>query len=511
MGGMNTNIYDSLIQPVKPVSPLDMATKAAELKTAMVRSQMAPAELQRAQEEAAQLHQKTQTAAEDAQDQKTLQDLYGEVQNDKSVAPEKKLEELRNRAAGKVKPRTLEQLSKQMEEHQTALQKLGDDHLKQVVEVGKEVGNTAAGILAADPASQPALYAQERNRLIQSGVATADQIPEQFDPNYLRQAAAHAMGAQNAAAAEIQRREQENKDKEAKRKARTDELATAAQTIDSVTDQESYNEWRDKLSPENKALTAATFTPANVATIKRMGLTANQQREADQASATLEETKRHDQATEEKKPEPKTYTGEMRAALVAVGAKDPDNPTPAEASKAMDRMKPAPGEKPVPKSTLVGIETRKSTAIAKSKAQLDKDIAAATVSPKDKEPTKSEQAAFEQAWEEHIERLQNAQLAYENELTTATGNDVGHNDWADRLKAPGKGAASPASAAPAQGAKPTAAAPDDPKVAKARALVSKFKVDQIVPYQGKKVKITSIDPKTGNFTYDPVPDTAPKP
>jgi len=121
MAGVDTSMYDPLIRPVAPENPLDMASKAADLKTAIVRSQMAPIELQRQQEEAAKLHQANQTSAEDAADQKTLQQLYGEVQSDASVPPEKKNDELRSRAAGKVKPRTLEALSTQMEAHQRRL------------------------------------------------------------------------------------------------------------------------------------------------------------------------------------------------------------------------------------------------------------------------------------------------------------------------------------------------------------------------------------------------------
>jgi hypothetical protein len=461
---LDASIYDNLTRPpAQPASPLAMMTGAADLKNALTRSQMAPLELQRIQEENAGLHQKNQTAAEDAADEKTLQGIYGDVQGDASIPPEKKLDELRSRAAGKVKPRTLENLSKQVEAHQTALQKLDDDKLKQLKAVSDEVGNTAQGILSADPAQQPALYATERERMIQSGLATPDHIPEQYDPEWLKVQAAHAMGASNAVTAENTRREQANKDADEKRKARTDELATAGQTIDGVQDQAGYDAWRSKLSPENKALTAATFSPQNVATIKRMALTANQQREADQATATAAETKRHNEAQEAAATAKPTYSGEMRAALVAVGA-DPEKATPAQAAAALDKLRP--GEKPVDRNKLATIESDKAKALKDSKAKLDKDTAGATVGGK-----VLDQDAVDTAWEEHIQRLQDAQLAYEHELTTATGHDVGHNDWADRLRVPGKAGAAPskpgapaAAGAPAQARqggvpKPQAAAP----------------------------------------------------
>lgn len=481
MSSVDTSIYGPLIRPAQPINPLEMATRATDLKTAMVRSQLAPVELQRQQEELQAEHLKNQTAAEDAADQKTLQGIYGEVHADQSIPVGQKDEELRKRAAGKVKPRTLETLSKQMEEHQKAMQALDTGHLKQVEDVAKEVGNTAQGILTADEAKRPALYATERQRLIQSGLATADAVPEQYDEDWLKTQAAHAMGAQNAAKAELERRDQVNKDAEAARKARTEELATAAQTIDAVHDQAGYDAWRKQLSPANRALTAATFTPQNVATIKRMGLTANQQREADQASATLDETKRKNDLDAAKAAAKPTFSGDMRAALIAAKAKDPDNPSPEESATALKILHPGTDTKPVSKATLIAIESRKTKAIRDSKTKLDKDIAAATVGGK-----VVDQEAIDQAWEDHIQRLQDAQTGYENELTTATGGDVGHNDWADKLRVPGKAGAAPAqpsagapaaAGAPAQGqpaaaAQPkpaAAAAPPGPKTATANA------------------------------------------
>lgn len=464
MSHVDTSIYQNLMQRVAPESPMDMATKAASLSTALTRAKAAPLDLEQTRLENENLRQKAQTSAEDRADEQTLQQLYGEVQNDKTVTPDKKLEELRSRAAGKVKPRTLENLSKQIEAHSAELQKLHDEDLKQAKTVAEEVGNTAAGILSAPADQQPALYAQERARLIRDKVATDDHIPEQFDAGWLQTAATHAMGAKNAADAELSRRKDERDKRDSDRKDRVAELATAGQTIDSVTDQDSYTKWRNGLSDANKALTAATFTPANKATIKRMALTAQEQQQADDRAATLAETTRHNTATEEKKPDAKTYTGELRAALVASGAKDPDNPSKEEAAAALKLVKPgATGQ--ATKAQLTSIETRKTTAIRNSKAKLDKDLAGATVGGK-----VIDQAAVDQAWDDHIERLQDAQTGYENELTTATGSDVGHNDWADRLgtertaqvkakPADGAAATQPAATPAAGTPKPQAAAP----------------------------------------------------
>lgn len=506
MSAVDTSMYRPLMEQPAPEGPLDMLQKATALKTAMGRAQMQPLELEQTRLENENLRNRAQTGAEDIADSKVLESIYGQVQLDKSIPPEKKLEEIRTRAAGRVKPRTIEALSKQVQEHQDAVSKVHDQQLKEADSLAKEIGNTASGILALDAKDQPAMYAQERARLIKSGHATPDDIPEQFDANWLKTAQVHAMGAQNAAAAEIQRREQANKDTEANRKEYNESLADAGRTVESATSQDEYTAWRDKLPPKVKSLTAATWSPANVATIKKLALTAQQQNEAAEETRRANETALHDRNMEKKTgAESKTYTGQMRAALVAAGAVDPDNPTKAEAAAALDRVKPASGEKPVPKATLLAVEARKNKAIADSKKQLDKELAPLTVRGK-----VLDQDAVDKAWEDHIERLQGAQTGYENELTTATGNDVGHNDWADKLTAPGKGGKAPASSTPAAGGAPASGAPDADKQKKAVSLATKYNNDDIVTVGGKKVRITNLDKKTGNFTPVPVTEPATK-
>jgi hypothetical protein len=495
MGNFSTSMYP--IRPpgegVQPVSPVDAFTKATELQNMMQRSKLLPLEIQRTQLENQQLADRTAMAAEDKADSSTLQDLYGQVQNDASIPADKKLEELRNRAAGKVKPRTLEALSKQIQDHQDALTKASDAHIKAFKDLNTEVGNTANAIMQAPPEKQAAEYAQQRQRLISSGLARPEDIPEEFDPDWVKLHAALGMGAVQYAETELKKRADSRAQAEEDRKARLDELTRFSQGIDNVGSQEEYTAKRNELSPANRALVAATWSPQNVATIKRLALTAEQQQQADQAATIAAETHRHNVAGEEAKPEPKTYTGDLRAALVAIGAKDPDNPTADEASKALDRIKPAAGEKPVAKSTLVSIENDKAKAIRDSKKAYDKDLAENVITKPGKQPTPSEQASIDQAWDDHVERLQDAQLAYENALTTATGHDVGHNDWADRLRRPGAAAAPSAPAAAATPNKPTATEPPPEAKAKLKpGIVTTFNNGQKWTLRnGKPTQITS--------------------
>lgn len=60
------------------------------------------------------------------------------------------------------------------------------DYLKKAEAFGGEMHAVAS----LPPDQQPAAYARSRQQLIQAGIATPDQAPEQYDPNFLRQMSA---------------------------------------------------------------------------------------------------------------------------------------------------------------------------------------------------------------------------------------------------------------------------------------------------------------------------------
>jgi len=113
------------------------------------------------------------------------------------------------------------------------------------------------------------------------------------------------------------------------------------------------------------------------------GLNPEQQSQADIRKAELEETKRHNKAMEQKAEEAKKLA-------------------PAQAAQ---------------------IEAMKSAALAASKAQYLRDLKDPLVKPED-------------AWQQHVDRMDAAQYAYENEVAAATNQAVPHNNWARQEKAP---------------------------------------------------------------------------
>jgi len=66
------------------------------------------------------------------------------------------------------------------------------DNLKQRVAI---MGSTAGGILQAPPDRQEIMYQAARKSLIQNGLAKPEEIPEQFDPNFVNQSFQQAISA----------------------------------------------------------------------------------------------------------------------------------------------------------------------------------------------------------------------------------------------------------------------------------------------------------------------------
>jgi hypothetical protein len=120
---------------------------------------------------------------------------------------------------------------------------------------------------------------------------------------------------------------------------------------------------------------------------------------------------------------------------------------PLEASEAIGpkRRDPdaAPRQKPPSAAQLRMVTKTKADRLEKAQGAYKKAVAGAI---DDDEKT--------QAAADLKQEYQAAQNEYESGISTLTGNDVPHNDWADRMTA---GGAAPASAAPAQPAQRTAA------------------------------------------------------
>lgn len=96
----------------------------------------------------------------------------------------------------------------------------------------------------------------------------------------------------------------------------------------------------------------------------------------------------------------------------------------------------APTQKPPTRAQLMGVEVNKQKALQKAKLDFNKAVSEA-ITPEDKSA----------AVANYRGALQSSQLGYEQELSILTGQDVGHNSWADQ---PGtkQGNQQPATAAP---------------------------------------------------------------
>jgi hypothetical protein len=79
--------------------------------------------------------------------------------------------------------------------------------------------------------------------------------------------------------------------------------------------------------------------------------------------------------------------------------------------------------KPPSRTQLVNIEAKKAGALKDSTKQLQKDLEESKLGLGDKD----------EAYRGHFQRAAAAQRAYEEELSSATGNDIPHNPWADTL------------------------------------------------------------------------------
>jgi hypothetical protein len=121
-----------------------------------------------------------------------------------------------------------------------------------------------------------------------------------------------------------------------------------------------------------------------------------------------------------------------------------------------------------------GVEKDKAAALANSQKSLNDELKTAQENYA-KDDTFDRVGAIKQAYANHYARMQQAQLTYEARRSELSGQDVGHNSWADDAAAaaaaqPGTGApAAPprAAAAPAAPAAPAANAPKAPAPAAA--------------------------------------------
>ena len=144
------------------------------------------------------------------------------------------------------------------------------------------------------------------------------------------------------------------------------------------------------------------------------------------------------------------------------------------------------GDKPASPAQLRMVRSKFDTTLADSKKQLEKDLKDGALSSD----------GVREAYRDHIGRMQDAQKAYESELSTLLGKDVGHNDWADRQM--DEWDKHNAAQAPAAGAGRGGAAP----AKQAQQNAPQYKKGDTVSYQGKPHKVTAIE--NGKLVLQPI-------
>jgi hypothetical protein len=148
------------------------------------------------------------------------------------------------------------------------------------------------------------------------------------------------------------------------------------------------------------------------------------------------------------------------------------------------RAKAGDGEqKPPSAAQLRQVRSKFDSTLADSKKQLEKDLKDGWLSSE----------GVRQAYIDHVSRMQEAQRAYESELSTLLGKDVGHNDWADRemdqLTRGGQVSAGEQTGAPGgRGGGQKQATPQ-------------YKVGDSVNYKGKPHKVVAIE--NGKLVLEP--------
>lgn len=443
-------------------SPLEVYTAAAQLGQLQQQRQLHAQQIQENEV-------KLQEMRENQADQQKLAALYTQHNGDMpkviAAAP-----------AYGIRPKTVEALQLQ---HQQGLQRAAQTdelELKNGKEHNARMRGRIAAIMAAPPDAQPAAWSQQRADAIKAGDIDEAHAPADYPgldslkfmdatlrtgDDYFEhgikvnaEARAAAKAKEDADKAAREDKLAPLKEEEQRSKTAKETTAAAAQELSNAASQP---EWDAALKKYPTAI--GTFGPMYSQSAqkkaKNLAMTAYQQGELGTAAQRAEDAQtRIDQAQQ-------------------------------RIDQGWERLNKSGAEKPATKGQFATVEGKKQKSIADSKKQLDKELGLARAG--------QDAEAEDEAWKNHIERLQDAQTGYEQELSALSGNSVDHNPWADKLKPPSetKPAATPKPKAPGiiervksavSGAKPE----QTPSV--------KYTVGQKVKLKnGKVVTITSIN------------------
>lgn len=467
---------------------------------------------------------------------------------------------------GQVSPNTIATYDENFLKTKQAVANLDKDKLANYTAHATILGNAIDSLRQLPPDQRPAKYAALSQDLTAQGIAKPGELSSQYPgDDQLPFLSAHFNGLKNTLATEKDQRDLLQGNVEAAAKSVGGVVPDGAPS-----DPDQYQKWlaiqpgnvqalvSGLAPPDAKAkLVAASQSPEQRAQLTKtqadteeaQGKAFEQKRNlaaSDLASAKTQAayTRKYDAIQDPKVqavfPKPEEWTSDTSPSDILHAG---ENPTQRLTRESADRARDQADEreaardrqlkieqqradqageaKPATPGQYAGAEAKKGNTIRDSTIKKDADISNAqkelNKNPNDKEAQDEFEGARTTAWQNHLERVRQAQGEYENQVSTLSGNAQPHNDWADKLTVPPTAAQQAAKVttpppttpkaalAAKQQSSPAAKSPSVPQLKDGDPIPgTQYKVGQFVFSGGVKHRITGYNPKTKKLIADEV-------
>lgn len=443
----------------KPTEPapdaLEAFQRVQQIQQAQRQAQMAPIQMQQAQaalqgqdlknqEDQNRLH----VAAED----RTDSEYMNKAENDAVAASKESgkpidFDALSSQVASNVKGRNAAQFEVRMKNRAAALKSVQtEDAVKQKDQL-KDIGNHIDSLFNLKPEDRAAAYPAEIEALQAKGYDVS-KLPTTYPGDEaLAQMASANLGGQVHLENELHRREIADKELKAKtdketadNKSRQEARVEANNKYANVTDQASHDAWLKTLPASIRSEYSQVYDPnTSAALVARKARTVSEQDKVDKPDTNITGVEPYLIAIKGNPANAKRQPWELMD--MALKARD-------AAEIAKHTAEKGSGTKTPTNTQFMGVENTKQTALKQSKAKLQADLAKAA----------GDEELIGQAWENHRERAQQAQNAYESKLGVLKGEELAdHFEYPTAQDMRGVGPVAATVAAPAVAAPPVAA------------------------------------------------------
>ncbi len=357
---------------------------------------------------------KLQMASEDRADS----DYMNQAENDAVKASKESgkpidFDALSSAVASKVKGRNAAVFETRMKNRAAALKSVQtEDAIKQKDQL-KDIGNHIESLFNLKPEERANAYPAEIEALKAKGYDVSKLPPVYPGDDVLAKMASENLGGQVHLDNEIKRRDLEEKtskaknDKEtAENKARQDARVEANNKYANVTDQASHDAWIKSLPDSIRSEYSRVYDPkTSAALVARKARTIKEQDTVDAPDKNVTGVEPYIIAI---KGNPKNAGKEPWEIMdMALKARD-------AAEIAKHTAEKGSGTKQPTNTQFMSVENTKQTALKQSKNKLQADLAKAA----------GDEELIAQAWENHRERAQDAQNAYETKIGTLKGEEL---------------------------------------------------------------------------------------